>query len=277
MSRDPNHEYSTDERDSSTLAAIALRDGDEADRVVGILHYRGTQVEFDIARALSDDSDPERRSLSAYILGQLGWSERTFLVESVDLLLLLLADADVNVVAAAAYGLGFRNHPAAILPLLQYVEHPDAMVRRAVVSGLSRHDDLAAIGGLIELSRDADPEVRDWATFGLASMTPVDTAELREALIARVSDEEAEIRGEALIGLASRRHPDVGALIRDELNRPFAGDWSIEAAELLADPSLHTDLEAVWETLSTEDQAHFKHRFDAALDACRAQDDSSRP
>ena len=121
MARDPDHEYSTDRRDSSTLAAIAMsqRDDEEADRAVGILHYRGTQVEFDIARALASDDDAARRSLSAYILGQLGWGDRTFLAESVDILLRLLDDADADVVAAAAYGLGFRNHATAIPPLLR--------------------------------------------------------------------------------------------------------------------------------------------------------------
>ena len=146
-----------------------------------------------------------------------------------------------------------------------------------MVHGLSRHDDLTAVAGLMQLTRDADRDVRDWATFGIASMTDVDTPAVREALVARVSDDDDEIRGEALIGLARRRHPAAVALIRDELSRPFAGDWSIEAAELAADASLYPAIEAVWETLSTADKTHFRQTFDSALDACTAKDPSAEP
>ncbi len=114
--------------------------------------------------------------------------------------------------------------------------------------------------------------MRDWATFGLGSLTDVDTPELQDALLARMSEDDDEIRGEALIGLARCRHPDALGLVRDELNRPFAGGWSIEAAELLADGSLYLALQAVWESLAAEDKAHFSRGFDAALEACKPKD-----
>jgi hypothetical protein len=87
-----------------------------------------------------------------------------------------------------------------------------------------------------------------------------------------VSEADAEIRGEALIGLARRHHPDALVLVRQELNRPFAGDWPIEAAELLADGSLYPVLQALQESLSPEDKAHFERRFVAALTACKPKD-----
>jgi hypothetical protein len=43
-----------------------------------------------------------------------------------------------------------------------------------------------------------------------------------------LSEHDDEIRGEALIGLARRHHPDALLLVRTELNRPFAGDCSVE-------------------------------------------------
>ena len=153
-----------------------------------------------------------RRSLGACILRQLGWGERTFLGESVDILLRLLSDVDAAVVAAAAYALGFRSHAAAIPALLGHVEHPDPAVRLAVVRGLSGHDHVGAIGGLIQLLGTMI-EMSIKSDCWLASMDGVETPELRDALIERVSDQEAEIRGEALIGLASRRHPGVAALV----------------------------------------------------------------
>jgi len=271
MPRDPNHRFAQDSRESSTLASLAIADPceDVAREAVAILQYRGTHLEFEIARALASHRDPARRSLAADILGQLGWDERTCLEESVDVLLDLLDDADSRVVAHAATALGFRNHPRAIPRLLRKLSDTDAGVRLGVVHGLSTHDDLDAVGGLIRLTRDDDRDVRNWATFGVGSLTDVDTSEVRDALLAQTTEEDDEIRGEALIGLARRRHPTALTLVRDELKRPFAGDWPIEAAELLADATLYSALQAMWESLSPVDRAHFKRGFDTALDACR--------
>jgi HEAT repeat protein len=243
-----------------------------AREAIAILHYRGTPLEFEIARELTSDRDPARKRLAADIMGQLGWDERTCLEESVDALLNLLDDPDSTVVAHAATALGFRNHPRAIPRLLRHLADPDADVRLGVVHGLSQHDRLDAVEGLIRLTDDGDRDVRDWATFGLASLTDVDILELRDALLARMSDDDDEIRGEALIGLARRHHPDALVLVRQELNRPFAGDWPIEAAELLADAALYPALQAIWESLSPEDKTHFERAFVAALDACRLKD-----
>jgi HEAT repeat protein len=194
------------------------------------------------------------------------------LEESVDLLIDLMNDSDEGVIAHAATALGFRNHPRAIVPLLRHLTDTDANVRLGVVHGLSSHNDVDAIAGLIRLTADTDRDVCDWATFGLGSLTDIDTPELRNALLARMSEDDDEIRGEALIGLARRRHPDALALVLRELNRAFAGDWPVEAAELLADPSLYPALQAVRTSLSPEDEAHFASRFAAALDACRPKD-----
>jgi HEAT repeat protein len=272
MPRDPNHRFAKDSRESSTLASLAIVEPceDVAREAVAVLHYRGTHLEFEIARELASDRDPARRSLAADILGQLGWDERTCLEESLDVLLNLLDDSDSRVVAHAATALGFRNHPRAIPRLLRQLSDTDAGVRLGVVHGLSTHNDPDAVGGLIRLTVDDDRDVRDWATFGLGTLTDVDTPELRGALLARMFEDDDEIRGEALIGLARRRDPNALALVRDALNRPFAGDWPIEAAELLADTTLYSALQAVWESLSPEDKAHFKPSFDAAFDACKS-------
>lgn len=274
MPRDPNHRFARDTRESATLAALALVEPDEdvAREAIAILHYRSTPLEFELAREFASDREPARRSLAADILGQIGWDERAFLEESVDILLDLLDDSDSVVVAHAAEALGFRNHPRAIPPLLRHLTDPDANVRLGVVSGLSMHNDLDAIAGLIRLTVDDDRDVRDWATFGLGSLTDIDTPELREALLARVYDDDDEIRGEALIGLARRRHPDALVFVQQELNRPFTGSWPIEAAELLADASLYPVLQALQQSLSPEDKTHFVRDFVAALAACKPKD-----
>ena len=140
-----------------------LRWGQEDDEAVreaiAILRFRGTARELEIARELASDPDPERRSLAADIMGQLGWDEQTFLEESVDALLQLLDDSNPTVAAQAATALGFRNDPRAIPRLLRLLDHANADVRLGVVHGLSGHDDLGAVGGLIRLTADDDRDV----------------------------------------------------------------------------------------------------------------------
>ena len=45
----------------------------------------------------------------------------------------------------------------------------EAELREAVVHALLARDEPAARQTLIELSRDVEPGVRDWATFGLGT------------------------------------------------------------------------------------------------------------
>ena len=99
-------------------------------------------------------------------------------------------------------------------------------------------------------------------------MTELDDDKIRGALFARVSDEDAEIRGEALIGLARRGDQRVLELVRNELRNPFRGDWPVEAAGILSDKTLHKDLKALRKKLDRKDQARFKPAFDHALEAC---------
>ncbi|MET0263595.1 MAG: HEAT repeat domain-containing protein [Rariglobus sp.] len=214
-------------------------------------------------------NDAKERAAGADILSQLGWSERTFVGESVDLLIPLLRDPVVEVIRSATVALGHRNDPRAISPLLALIDHPDAGVRCGVVAGLSRHDVSEAIKGLVLLSKDPDDATRDWATFGLASMTDMDTAELRDALVARLTDLDPEIRGEAMVGLASRGDERVRPAIEKELCGPFHGDWSLEAAEKFACPEWVPLIEAQAKALHPEDKDAFAASFESALKACR--------
>jgi HEAT repeat protein len=128
---------------------------------------------------------------------------------------------------------------------------------------------LNAVQALIRLARDLDRDVRNWATFGIAQQTDLDSPELREALLARATDDDPEIRGEALIGLARRGDARALSLVRKELSGKFHGDWPVEAAGLLADPSLYPLLEALERCLGPEDRVHFDRSLSDALEACK--------
>jgi HEAT repeat protein len=81
-------------------------------------------------------------------------------------------------------------------------------------------DDPAAIHALLELMEDSDPDIRDWATFGLGVQSSADTPEIREALIERLDDGNPDTREEAVAGLGKRKElrvlPDLIELLQQE-------------------------------------------------------------
>jgi hypothetical protein len=96
--------------------------------------------------------------------------------------------------------------------------HPDPDVRlavtRALPGGVEHPSAKAQVAqALIRLTNDDSSDVRDDAVFGLGSILDLDTAEIRDALRARLFDSDLDTRLEALVGLAERRDPTVLALL----------------------------------------------------------------
>ena len=121
--------------------------------------------------------------------------------ESEPVLIGLLSDDSPSVVMSAIFSLGHLRRGST--PELARVQaHPASEVREALAYVLGMHDD--AISTLIELSTDHDAGTRDWATFGIGTQTDVDTADIRDALTARLEDQDVDVRGEAMVGLARR-------------------------------------------------------------------------
>jgi HEAT repeat protein len=130
-------------------------------------------------------------------------------------------------------------------PLLALVEHPDEEVRYELAFSLLGHEAEPAVDALIQLSRDPDGDVRDWATFGLGTRIDVDTSEVRAALLARTDDYHDDTRKEALAGLARRGdHAVLPALLR-ELKSGCVGKLAVEAARDLGAPELSSALQAL--------------------------------
>lgn len=178
------------------------------------------------------------RGLGATVLAQLGRDEGfPFRATSVPLLTGLLKDPAPSVVASAVHALG---HLAAcdLEQVAQLVHHPSEDVRWALAASLGASVPSARLDVLIELSRDREVRVRDWATFSLGSLSEVDSPELRAALVARLDDEDDETRGEALVGLAVRKDERVLPHLERELRRSSVGRLALDAAGELGDPSL---------------------------------------
>jgi hypothetical protein len=131
---------------------------------------------------------------------------------------------------------------AAAGPLCSLARSRSVNVRRSVAEGLgiamcdqTREEGMAA---LVRLTADAEPAVRDWATFSLGSQLDADSRQVRAALWARVDDRDRSTRCEAMVGLARRGDVRVAARIAAELRAGWAGRRLAEAAAELGGPNL---------------------------------------
>ncbi|WP_223645346.1 HEAT repeat domain-containing protein [Corallococcus sp. EGB] len=270
----PETGLSTDELFARTLQ------GDEDDegawRAIWQLQHRGGEDVFQRAAAWLQSSSPKERGRGANVLSQLEFRNRTpeRVARFADALLPALAkEQDVAVLEAMAAALGHLGDSRAVPALLPLQNHPDAHVRFGVVMGLSQHRDAQALKALIHLSRDPDEIVREWATFTLGSQArEVDTPELREALVDRLSETHPKIRGEALLGLALRKDARVLEPLRRVLEGPQITTLDVEAAQALEDVSLLPLL-----LLHREDCDEEDHEFLAILfEAIHALESLSR-
>lgn len=273
--------WADDPRSSAEIVALALAQADEDTmwELIDILQLRGGAQEFQLAVQLTAAADPQERCLGVRILAQLrselsqhkpGLSkyESTYVAESVDSLLPMLNDPDISVVISVTYALGHRRDERAVEPLCKLADHPNSDIRLGVACSLGSFEHERAIQALIQLSSDSNEDVRDWATFALGSQMEADTPEIREALFARIHEDNGEIRGEALVGLANRNDPRTLELVRAELNRDYAGSWVLEAAELMGDESLVPLLNELRANWGDENEQCFGRELDRAMTAC---------
>jgi hypothetical protein len=215
------------ESDKSTSQIIrdhlSTNDDDYAWHLLGILHLRGSKRELDAAILLSRSHNPDMRELSADILGQLGGGSHPFLEDSIDILINLSNDKDLNVVNSAVHALGHLEDSRAIPSLIPLVDSSCPKIRSGVAFSLglvSGNDDSNATHALIKLSKDCNPEVRDWATFALGTLRTIDTHEIREALWDRIENEtEWEAYCEAILGLALRKDSKIFDVILSEFKK----------------------------------------------------------
>lgn len=262
--RDPRIDWST----SALLAEVLrlaradeTRDSDELGELLSILRLRGDRETLDAALELGRSSDPVFRQLGADCLNDLGcMHEHPYQAESTPLLTALCADTDPAVVESALYAASkFRNFDARVIA--GCARHADDDVRFAVACALSYRTEPEAVEALIALMSDPIDDVRDWATFGLGN-GDADSALIRAALTARLTDEDTDTRCEAIFGLAKRGVEEVIPFIERELDAT-GSTLAVEAAEILADPRLLPALERLAADCPNDDD------IERALAACR--------
>ena len=99
---------------------------------------------------------------------------------------------------------------------MRFRHHPDPDVRHGVVLVLITNVRPGHHHNLIELTRDPVAHVRDWATFGLGSLSELDTPEIRECLMERAVRPRRRhaLRSPGRLGPAARPQSAAGALAR---------------------------------------------------------------
>jgi HEAT repeat protein len=245
-----------DPRSVDELMTTALCEPDEdlAWDAVCILQNRLDRELLDRTIRLCGSYCAFERRVGADILGQSSVCDRAFPDERLGILLRMLeTEEDHGALQAILAALSHQGKVEAIAPAARFRNHPDPEVRHAVVLVLMGHEEVHALKALIELTSDPAARVRDWATFALGTQAEADTPELREALVARLGDEDDDARCEALVGLARRKDRRVLEALRRELASDSVWTLAIEAAALFGDPLLHPLLVEIQESWDTDD------------------------
>ena len=192
---------------------------------------------------LATSDDPVLRTLVPDVLRFLGGKAQPLREQTIELFRKMLAsEADVGVLNAIALAFADIHHPAVVEFLVPLTRHEDPDLRRSAVQGLFQAVE-PVMDRFIELTKDTDGEVRNWAVFGLAALVevrPQHVGALREVFAASINDPNAEAKAEAVLGLA--RCLDRRALepVRIGLNSGF--DQYNEAAQLLIDKGIGVDV-----------------------------------
>src|SRR5688572_5375592 len=157
-----------DRRPTWELINVALTalDDDELWDAICVLHHRATREVLDAGRQLCGNACPQERELGAHILAQLGPEKRAFPLECVGTLLdFLHDDEEPRVLAAALSALGHHDDERIVPAAARFALHAEALVRYKVVHAVTGYDSPLSIATLVELTRDKDDDVREWAMF----------------------------------------------------------------------------------------------------------------
>jgi HEAT repeat protein len=146
--------------------------------------------------------------------------------------------------ASALYALGHleRGEPSQLATLATDVSED---VRYALAYALGGRTDAISRVTLIKLSGDEDADTRNWATFALGSLSEEDSPVIRDALVARLTDANDEVRGEAILGLAKRGDERAVQPLLRELSETDVMMLAIEAAEEMPRGEFVPHLEAL--------------------------------
>ncbi|MGW1447123.1 HEAT repeat domain-containing protein [Micromonospora sp. NPDC002411] len=235
---------SGDSDDGATPACAAPPSGDSDDGSDLIRRAADSGAEA-VGLAVGKLSDPDRvvRAAACDLLGATSSLHMDVREEVATALIRLAAhESDPEVHWSIARALGDTFDARALPTLVALAGSPDSDVRfQVAVAVPAVLDDPPVAAGeavLIDLCTDSDPQVREWATFGLGFVSTADGGAVRQALWDRTQDTRPAVRAEGARGLARRRDPRALPLVRDLLAQDEVHTLTFRAAAYLGDPSL---------------------------------------
>ncbi|MFT5723206.1 MAG: hypothetical protein ACI9JN_000315 [Bacteroidia bacterium] len=185
------------------------------------LRKRATKDIYDHAFKLAKSESDKKKIIGIDVLAQLGFDPRIRQLETINLYFELLNNKQSDeVIFALFFGIGHNNENLAKKQVSKLIEFKDSKsndVRYSLVSALSGIERLIAIETLIELSEDKFSSIRNWATFGIGTLSEVNNDRIINALWNRTKDKHQETKLEAIVGLAYRNEIVVKGQIIKEL------------------------------------------------------------
>ena len=231
--------------------ALALgTDNDEAWLHIETLRKIGTDDVFRIAFEFCRSTLASKRSIGVCVLAQIGDAGLSHQKAIADIIAELIAkEHDTEVVTSIISAISFQNIIAAVPWLIEKSSSADEDIRWRIAWALPlglvpndpHYDEV--ISALLRLSRDVEPQVRDWATFSLATQIDDGSELVASALLNRVEDCDFDTRSEALVGLARRADLRVIPYLCNELCSDRVGQLAVESAKILARTELLAPLQ----------------------------------
>lgn len=235
---------SNSEIDVDSLFAQTLTGDYEDDApwdAVGALRLIGSREVLEKAISWCRSTDTLQRARGADILAQLGKTtehpDNAFPKESYSAVSQLLRDEEeVQPTSSAIHALGHIGGASAIPEIVARASHSSAEVRFAVACALGNFpNDPLSVEVLLQLTRDLDSDVRDWATFGVGVQGDQDISEIRERLFELLNDSDEDVYEEALVGLCKRGDQRALPKLVFLLQQPEQSSRVTESAEMLLD------------------------------------------
>lgn len=196
---------------------------------------------FDKAAEWCESKEPLIRARGLDVLAQIGKTvdhpSNAFPDESFSIVSSVLRyERELRPLDSAIAALGHLDNSAGIPLIIQYGSHPDFDIRFAVACALGSYpNDPRSAETLLLLMKDADEDVRDWATFGLGVLGDLDSVQIRDALFERLGDSNDDVREEALAGLCKRRDRRALPSLIAALEQPSVTDRVADAACAMLD------------------------------------------
>ncbi|EDM43387.1 hypothetical protein SCB49_00020 [unidentified eubacterium SCB49] len=206
------------------------------------LRKRANEDVYDQAFKLAKSENDKKKIIGIDVLAQLGFDPRIGQQKTINLYFDLLENEQSdNVLFALFFGISHNNENLTkkqVSKLIEFKDSKNTDVRYSLVSALSGIANPEAIETLIELSEDKFSSIRNWATFGIGTLSKENNERIINALWKRTKDKHQETKLEAIVGLAIRKEVAVKEQIISELKNGKYTTLLFDAIKELDDKEL---------------------------------------